>query len=137
MIAGVKQGPWIGKSKGKFGSRSPKLRSELGDILESGRPEQKAKALKLMMDLENTTPITTMAITSESLTGVMATRQRETAPTIDAEKFSLVPDFEDRLVTAIKTAKPVKAPGPGKIRTEMMKVDPELFAKALLELWKQ
>lgn len=113
-----------------------KLRTEIGDCLESGRPEEKMKALKRLLDLEKRTLLTTKAITPESFTEEMMSRQPETAPVISTEHFSIDATFESRLVLAITSAKTKKAPGPDKIRTEMLQIEPELFAKSLTALWK-
>lgn len=92
------------------------------------------KAMKRLLALEGNLS-TSPEISPESFTAEMQSRQPDSVEIIRTRKLSPRPGLEARILRSIKTSKARKAPGPDKVRNEMLQLEPELFSKDISALW--
>lgn len=122
--------------KRKFRKNVRRLQHDLGDQLENGRAAETAHLTKQLVRLHTVSAELTDHFSKEDYTSWMASTQPATYATISPATFTVSDVFREQILKAINALPLKKAPGPDKIRPEILQLSPDHVAAALLALWR-
>lgn len=111
-----------------------RLLDQQRDELEKGAPNDLMPKLKRLELVEDTSAPEKLA--ADDFTRYLQSTQPEEALEVRVGKFDVSPSFKDFIVRAITCGKKKKAPGPDFIPLEVLRLETNLIASALLELWR-
>lgn len=124
--------------KREFRTNLRRLKDDLGDLVAEGNPGTDTNLLKRALKLDQTSEVVPTAIDPDTYTEFMNSLQPNvtTTPKVQIKHFTVPDSFRAALLQAIRARlKQMKAPGPEKIRTDIFRISPELFADVALEVW--
>lgn len=108
-----------------------RLRDEVADIA----PELSTKSLaQEVKRLKNLNPAQPREVSRDEFTKYISGLQPKKVPDVCIERFEVHPSFVEAKIRAIRTSDQRKAPGPDKVRIEMLQLAPKLFATPILSL---
>lgn len=116
------------------------LRKQLGDELNGSDQSSQFQVMKRALSLSHhIKPMLCPTVNPARFTEFMDSLQPlpEDAPVVPLLSFSVPDSFETEVERVIRVGiKKHKAPGPDKIRLEILQIQPRLFAKVCVEIWR-
>lgn len=125
--------------KRQFRRNLRKLKNTVADVFAGCNPSDEPQLMKRAVDLDGARQVCTPTVDPDQFTEFMANLQppEDQAPRVQPQCFEVPDSFREDLRDAIQLKlKAGKAPGPDKIRPEIFRLSPDMFAEAGLELWR-
>lgn len=103
--------------------------------LEGAPPGRDSTIISRVLSITRDKPSTVSSLCPDSFQTFMKSLQNETSTRINPVHFQVPSTFSKDCEQEITTSKKKKAPGPCKIRAEMLQLRPDIFGKAIGALW--